>query len=146
MSRVRKETAPLSKIRNTTFAEDIENLALNASLSTLSDPSLCTIMNVTATSVKSITVSVYRPRNLFIAYGISIFVSTLSVIAGAYAMYVNGFVYDASPTTLGLALRRDDVREVLEQMSSRSKKLRVRFDPDKGFLLKRHDHGVNSEK
>lgn len=40
MSNIRRETVPLSKIRNTTFAEDIENFALNASLSTMSDPSL----------------------------------------------------------------------------------------------------------
>jgi len=32
-------------------------------------------------------------------------------------MYANGFVYDASPTTFGLALRRDDVRLALNVVS-----------------------------
>lgn len=117
-----------------------------------------------ATTMRSATVYVYKSRNLFIAYGISIFVSTLSVIVGAYAMYLNGFVYDTSPSTFGLALRRDEVRadavhhantetlitsqvkEVMQQKKERSKKMKIKYDPDRGFMLKSQDSHPDHEQ
>ncbi|KAF2647353.1 hypothetical protein K491DRAFT_723503 [Lophiostoma macrostomum CBS 122681] len=128
------------KVRNVTFAEDIENFALNASLSLLNDPSLCETVLANVTSTTSATVYNYQPSKLFIAYGLSISLSTLAVLFGVNAIIMNGVSYDTKPTTFGIAMRRGKVQEAFENASAAQPlersvgKIKVRFDPLNGFV------------
>lgn len=118
--------------------------------------------NVTSTNVS--TVYVYKPSNLFIAYGTAIALSIASSLVGAYAFYVNGKSYDNKPTNFGMAMQNPEVSyvckedegianstkvtEVLRRFratkgrSARKKieETKIRLDPNEGFVVRSRQH------
>lgn len=55
------------------------------------------------------TVYTYQPQNLFISYGIAILLSASSVGLGLYSMYRNGAGYDASFSSISVAMQNEKV-------------------------------------
>ncbi|KAJ4303144.1 hypothetical protein N0V90_002036 [Kalmusia sp. IMI 367209] len=130
-------------LRNKTFAEDVEFFFLRASMSLLHDPTLCELVATNVTSHKLLTIYIYRPANLIIAYGISIFLCAGSVIVGMYAFWINGVAYDTKLTTFGVAMQQPEIKGALldhnmyEAKKHRNEhgKLQVKFVATQGFLL-----------
>ncbi|KAF2679338.1 hypothetical protein K458DRAFT_408195 [Lentithecium fluviatile CBS 122367] len=130
-------------VHDATLAEDIEDFALNASISILNDFSLCVFMpaNVTSTTVSS--VYIFQPPNLLIAYGVTIALSALLTIAGVYAFYVSSMSYETTPTSFGMAMQNPEITRELRDMYATKKELtkkraretKVKLDRNEGFVV-----------
>lgn len=57
------------------------------------------------------TVYTYQPQNLFISYSIAILFSALSVGLGLYSIYRNGASYDASFSSISVAMLNEKVSQ-----------------------------------
>jgi hypothetical protein len=122
------QTYSEDSVRNISFAQNIEDFALNSSLSLLSDATLwyvstpirshsafrkCydtdrmysnTVMaNVTTTSTE--TVYLYEPLNLILVYSFVLGSSTIAVLCGMFAFYSNGVSHDASVSTFAVTMQ-----------------------------------------
>ncbi|KAE8452706.1 hypothetical protein EG329_013965 [Mollisiaceae sp. DMI_Dod_QoI] len=93
------DVAPLT-IANISMAEALEQVFLNTTLSLFSDSYF--LQNSTTASVRPILISspqdayIYHPENLFIAYGLGIFVTTAIVGVGYFCIWVSGNSFGAS--------------------------------------------------
>ncbi|KAF2869572.1 hypothetical protein BDV95DRAFT_620775 [Massariosphaeria phaeospora] len=134
----------MSRTRDISFRDDVEDFALNVSLSFLSDPSLCTHVPVNITTTTNRTVYDYHSKNLIIAYDTAISLSVLSVCLGMYSFFKNGVGHDLKVSTIGAAMQNREVQEALQRthtilaqpLNKEAEKIELRFDPDKGFVLK----------
>jgi hypothetical protein len=78
-----------------TFAAAVEQLALNASLSFMSEPSLSLATNLTTTTAASRQVYLYRPQNLVVSYALGIALTFCALLYGVFTYAQNGRIsYD----------------------------------------------------
>jgi hypothetical protein len=63
--------------------------------------------NVTSQTI--LAVYTYQPRNLFVSYGLAILFSVLSVGVGVYSFHRNGASYDASFSSISVAMQNVEV-------------------------------------
>ncbi|KAL4744153.1 hypothetical protein BDV11DRAFT_165839 [Aspergillus similis] len=110
------------KVGNTTYdslgsiLDVASELGRNITLSFFGSPyflntSIGPLVNVTIHP--SQTEYVYSQRNLLLAYGLSVFISLLCIIAGLLTMWDNGIAFTDSPTTILRATRNPMFDEVV---------------------------------
>jgi len=117
----------------------IEELALNASLSLMSNSVFC---NETMTQVEEELWQnkySYESQNLLIAYGCSIIICLATVLAGAYAMYNNGESHESDFSSISNAVQNPEIARLftLNLANSMSQKLM-----DAKIQLVMEDEGV----
>ncbi|KAL5001675.1 hypothetical protein BDV10DRAFT_148449 [Aspergillus recurvatus] len=110
------------KVGNTTYdslgsiLDVASELGRNITLSFFGSPyflntSLGPLVNVTIHPNQ--TEYVYSQRNLLLAYGLSVFISLLCIIAGLLTMWDNGIAFTDSPTTILRATRNPQFDEIV---------------------------------
>ncbi|CZR68527.1 uncharacterized protein PAC_18426 [Phialocephala subalpina] len=131
-------------VRSGSFADDIEAFSLNASLSMLSDPILCTHMDTDVTTTTAATVYLYEPTNLILSYGFALLFSTTSVLIGIVALRHNGISHDASVSTFAIAMQSDEIKDALgkhpldsKPLGKELRQLKFQFDGEERFKLNR---------
>lgn len=104
------------KTEKRTFMEIIEELSRNQTLSLFSSETLwlptanASLANVTQSTFY--TVYEYRPRNLWLAYGIAIAFSLAGVILGLRALWINGVSHDNSFSSIMATTRNSFLDEL----------------------------------
>lgn len=61
------------------------------------------------TATTEATVYLYKPSNLWVAYGLAILFGTFSVLVGSHALWRNGVSYDACISTFAIAMQHEEV-------------------------------------
>jgi hypothetical protein len=101
---------------NRTFAEIVEELSRNQTLSLFSSEKLWLPMEQTnLTTVTHTTypnVYEYRPYNLWLAYGIAVASSFIAVLLGLYALWLNGVSHDNSFSSIMASTRNGFLDEL----------------------------------
>ncbi len=112
-------TYSLINIRSsTTYAEMIEELFTNVTLSYFSNPALTT--NSSSSPTVPVTYATYQnhyayePQSLWIAYGTGIGLSLLCALVGARAIIVSGATFTNSWSTIFRTTRAPELRNILD--------------------------------
>ncbi|KAG9249056.1 hypothetical protein BJ878DRAFT_200583 [Calycina marina] len=96
------------QVRNASIADDIEELSLNATLSILSDTSLC-YNTSTVNTRKAKLIYLYKPMNLVIVHISILTASAEAVLLGAFALRLNGAVYVTNVSTISINIHSPEV-------------------------------------
>ncbi|PVH94820.1 hypothetical protein DM02DRAFT_675910 [Periconia macrospinosa] len=96
----------------------IEEFSMNASLSLMTQPSFSMKIPIQVNDTIWLNKYAYNPRNLFIAYGCSIVSTLIAVIAGIYAIYVNGESYDNRFLSHSKVMQSPDVVALLRSRTT----------------------------
>jgi hypothetical protein len=125
------ELAAPSVVRNMTFAQMLEELSLNISLSYMSQDLLryvyirsdellgdqnafCSYGIPTKVQISSTkNTYVYQPRNLWLSYGSGIFVTLISIIIGMISYMRNGVHLENKASTIGALMQHESVAQLL---------------------------------
>ncbi|OCK88416.1 uncharacterized protein K441DRAFT_681887 [Cenococcum geophilum 1.58] len=133
-------------VQNSSLAEEIEEFALNSSLSMMNDQTLSKWVAANVTTTFSETIYVYEATNLFLAYGLAILFTIVSVIFGSYAFYLNGVSHDATVSTFAATMQNPGIKEILQRQPTGAQpidrsigKLKLRFSSGGGFVPKGSD-------
>ncbi|KAL4969406.1 uncharacterized protein BDV14DRAFT_104244 [Aspergillus stella-maris] len=102
--------------------EAAAQLGKNITLSLLTDPFFH--QNMSSAPQTNVTIFTLEPRylytakNLLIAYGVSVFVSLLCIIAGLLSMWYNGFAFADTLSTILRATRNKKFDEIVDREST----------------------------